>query len=77
MGHQPLLFSLSHLFNENVFSEFLISYMFSPRTPYVFDAMGYTKEFLEEETLLISPTVVFASEYLIEEKLGFFLKDGH
>lgn len=75
MGHGPFLFNLSHLFNENVFSEFLITYLFSPQTPYVFDSIGYFKDYLEEETLLISPIDVFASEYLVEEKLTHFLKD--
>lgn len=76
MGHQALLFNLTHLFNENVYSEFLVSYLLSPRTPYIFDAMGYTKDFLEEELLLTQPSVVFASEYLNEEKLDYLLKES-
>jgi len=71
-----LLFNLSHLYNENVFSEYLVSYLFSPRTPYVFDAMGYTKDFMEEELMLTSPSIVFASEYLVEEKLDYLLKES-
>ena len=55
MGHSALLFNLSHLFNECVFSEYLVSYLLSPWTPYVFDAMGYTKDFMEEELMLTQP----------------------
>jgi hypothetical protein len=49
--------------------------MFSPRTPYVFDSVGYCKDFLEEEMLLVAPSAVFASEYLIEEKLTYYIKE--
>ena len=74
-GHESLLFNLSHLYHENIFSEFLICYMFSPRTPYVFDSVGYCKDFLEDEMLLVAPSSVFASEYLIEEKLNYYIKE--
>jgi len=38
--------------------------------------MGYTKDFMEEELMLTAPSIVFASEYLVEEKMDYLLKES-
>jgi hypothetical protein len=76
MGFSNLFFNLSHLYNENIFAEYIFSVIFCPRTPYIFDCVGYAKDFLESDLMLTEPTAVFASEYLIEEKLNFLVKQA-
>lgn len=74
-GYSEIFHTLSHLFNDCVFSEFIFNMMYAPTTPIVFDSIGYCHDFLKNELFIESPYPVFASEYLSEEKLLFGMKN--
>ena len=74
-GYPEIFHSLSHLYNDCVFSEFFFTLLFSPSTPIVFDSVGYCHDYLKKELFIDSPSSVFASEYLCEEKLMFGMKN--
>ena len=51
MGLESLFFDLSHLYHENAFAEAFFSIIFAPKTPLIFDAVGYMNDFLKTEVL--------------------------
>lgn len=69
-----MFFSLSHLFSDSIFAEFIFSLIHAPSVPLVFDSVGYVQDYLEKTILLEQPNYLFGSEYLIEEKLSHAIK---
>lgn len=63
-GYSEIFHSLSHLYNDCVFSEFFFTLIYAPSLPIVFDSVGYCHDYIKNEVFIESPTAVFASEYL-------------
>lgn len=63
-GYSEIFHSLSHLYNDCVFSEFVFTVLNSPTTPIIFDSVGYCHDYLKHDIFVEQPSSVFASEYL-------------